>query len=216
MARSRSRKYYLIAFANLATLTLLLTIWTDKLEMLYNGSVLFIEFLKIVGITILSISGMWVLVIFFRKNNIQEIRKKIKYASILTLIISSLLYINYSKKIIQNRLLNANIREQVWQKSKNGMQRLRGNHLDSLSFEEYHEISKINWYPEIPESAENISFNFSRWGGLQGDYTFRLTYEVPATEKINEIEYKKDQFYKNTKVELIGKLKRVTYEEGES
>ena len=215
MARSGSKKYYLIAFANLAILTLLLVIWTDKLVMLYNGLVLFIEFLKIIGITILSLIGMRILVNYLRKKNIHEIRRKIKYAALLTLIISSLLYIDYSKKIIQNRLLNVKVRERVLVKSKKGMIRDLGNYVNNLSYEEYHEISKINWYPDIPKSAEKISFSY-HCRGFQGDYSFSLTYEVPASEKIDEFEYEKDQFYKNNKVEVIGKRKKVTYEQGES
>lgn len=211
----KSVKYYLIAIANLAILTLLLTVWTDKLEMMYNSSVLFIEFFKIIGITILSLIGMRILVYFFRRKNIHEFRKKIKYAAFLTLIISSLLYINYSKEIIQNRLLNVNMRANLWNKSIIGTHRLLGVHLDSLSFKEYHEISKTNWFPDIPESAENISFRCSKTD-FHGDYTFWVKYEVPESEKISEIKYKKNDFYKSIKVEVIGKRKKVTYEEGKS
>lgn len=211
----KSIKYFLIVFANLAILILLLVIWTDKLEMLYNSSVVFIELLKILGVTTLSLISMRILVSFLRNKNIYEIRKKIKYAVIVTCIVSSFLYINYSKKIIQNRLLNANIRERVWDKSKDKMEGgLLGNYLDDLSFEEYNEISKINWYPQIPQSAEKISFHCSR-RDFHGDYSFTLNFEVPVSEKISEMKYNKGQFSKSTNVEIIGNRKKVTYKESE-
>jgi len=211
----KSIKYVLIALANLVILTWLLSVWTDKLAMFFYSAVWENEFLKILGLTLLSLGAMRILVYYFRKKRITSYWIKIKYAIILTIGICSFLYVNYSIRIVQNSFLNAAIREQTWMKVKKSEHGRLGFFLYSISYKEYNEISKTNWFPEIPETAENISFSYYN-GGFQGDYTFNLNYEVPASEKVEEINIKKGDYYQSTTIKVTGYRKKVTYEEGES
>ena len=74
----KSLKYLIIVFVNLILLTILLTIWTDKLELQFNDSVRPIEFLKLIGITILGIAILGNVVSVFRKLKINSVKRKIR------------------------------------------------------------------------------------------------------------------------------------------
>jgi hypothetical protein len=199
----------LIAVANIALLTLMLVIWTDDLELLFNGSVRFNEFVRIIGFTFLALIGMRILVSYFRKKGIYEVRKKIKYAVILTLLICSFLYVPYSINIL-NRLINANTRQHILTKMENNY----SPKVDNLSLEEYKEIGRMIWFPKIPESAENISVGFYQDGFLP-DFTVDVNYEVPMDEKITELDSKNGQYSKTISVKIIGNRKKVYYHEGQ-
>ena len=98
----KSLKYLIIVFVNLILLTILLTIWTDKLELQFNDSVRPIEFLKLIGITILGIAILGNVVSAFRKLKIKSVKRKIRISTILILLISSYFYVDYSMKIYTN------------------------------------------------------------------------------------------------------------------
>ena len=211
----KSIKYFLIATVNLVILICLLSIWSDKLAILFYPDLKLIEFLKILGLTILSLAAMRILVYYTRKKGITSYLIKLKYGTMLTFGICSFLYVNYSIKIVQNCFLNEAIREQTWLKVKSSDYGHLGFFVDSLTFKEYNEISKTNWFPEISKTAKNISFSYYN-GGFQGDYTFNLNYEVPVSEKVEVINFKKDNYSKSTTIKVIGNRQKVTYEEGES
>ena len=211
----KSIKYLLIASVNFAILIWMMSIWTDKLAILFYPDLKLVEFLKILGLAILSLVAMRILVYYFRKKGIINYRIKLMYATFLMIGICSFLYVSYSIRIVQNSFLNAEIREKTWMKVKNGDKGRLGIFVNSLSYKEYNEISKTNWFPEIPKTAENISFIYYN-GGFQGDYTFNLDYDVPVSENVQQINLKKDQHLKSITVKIIGNRKKVTYEEGES
>lgn len=206
----KSIKYFLIAAANLAILTLLLALWTDEFERQFNLFVRPGEFLKIIAFTFLALIGMRILVVYFRKKKIYDTRRKIKYATILTILICLVLYFNYTIKAVQNRLVNATTREHIFGKLKS----TNNAKVDSLFFDEYKEIMRINGFPKIPESSKNISVDYYEDGFLP-DFSISVTYEVPITEIISEMKYKNGQYSKSITVEVIGQHKKVYYEEGE-
>jgi hypothetical protein len=85
----KSVKYLFIAIINLIVLTGLLVLWADNLELIFDDWIRPIEFLKIFGFTLFSLIGMRFLVSYFRKRNIQGVKKRIKLACLLTVLISS-------------------------------------------------------------------------------------------------------------------------------
>jgi len=91
----KSSKYLIIALLNLTVLTILLALWTDRLELLFNDWVRPIEFLKIIGFSIASLIAMRIAVSFFRKRAITDRKTKLRIALILTFLASSYLYIDY-------------------------------------------------------------------------------------------------------------------------
>src|SRR5688500_4509780 len=114
----KSLKYLIVAIVNLIFLTVLLALWTDKLELTFNERVRPREFLKIMGFSFLSLIAMRILVTFFRRRHITTTSLKIKIAALLTFLISSYLYIDYSTKVISNAILNKQFRNQIADKIK--------------------------------------------------------------------------------------------------
>ena len=209
-----SLKYLTIVAVNLITLTLLLALWTDKLERTINDFVRPIEFLKILGFTALSLIGIRLLVAYFRKKNIYSVKSKIKIAVILTFLISSYLYIGYTWKVFNNRILNGQFRTQISNKIKPSNQLACGTMADSLTVSEYQQISKMNWFPELPKEARNINYLYG-YDGFLPDYIFTLTYDLPLEVKVDTMIYTKGDFNSYRTFKIINGLKRVTYSEGE-
>ena len=89
-----------------------------------------------------------------------------------------------------------------------------GYKADSLTFDEYKEITKINWFPETPEKSEKISFYYTHDGFLP-DYSFYLSYDLPIDIKIDTINYVNGDFTKRRTFEIIGNIKRVVYSENQ-
>jgi hypothetical protein len=207
----RSLKYLIIAAVNVSILTAMLLLWTDKLQITYNFLILPIEFLKILGFSLVSLISMRVLINYFRKKNIISITSKIKIASLLTFLISSYLYIDYSSRIIRNRIIDGEFRARVADKIKK-TGRLNGTKADSLTIEEYKAIAKTVPFPQIPGEAENIGYSYD-FDGLLPDYYFSLTYEIPKKIEIDTMNYHKPHFFKYQTFEVIGDKKKVIYNE---
>ncbi|MEO8406192.1 MAG: hypothetical protein ABI480_16405 [Chitinophagaceae bacterium] len=208
----RSLKYLLIAFANTAILTLMLALWTDELELKLNRGVRFFEFLKIIGFTIAVLIGMRMLVSYFKNINATRFRYKMRITILVTLLVSSYLYISYSYKVIKNVVVESNFRKQIADKIKTDDQLNKGAG-DSLSLKEYKETIKITKLPALPESATNISYEYYSEGFLP-DYSLTLIYDMPLSATIESIDYKKGKFSKYQQWEIVGDKKRVTYSEG--
>jgi hypothetical protein len=58
---------------------------------------------SILKFTMFSLIGMRVLVFYFRKKKIYELKTKLRLAIFITLLISSYLYVEYSVKIVNNQ-----------------------------------------------------------------------------------------------------------------
>lgn len=210
----KSIKYILIAIINAAILTALLAIWTDKLELTFNQYARFLGFLKIIGLTAASLSGMRILVSLFKNGDSKNMRrKKILYSIIFTLTISSYLYGLYAVKI-HNRLANESIRQSLINKIE-AIQLLHGTKADNMTYQEYAILAEVAGFKKVvSESASNISYQYS-YDGFLSDYTFFLLYEVPSNTEIEIIDYKNGDFRKSQTFEIIGNKKVVKYEEHE-
>ncbi len=208
----KSFKYLIIATVNLIILTALLAFWTDKLELTYNNLVRPLEFLKILGFTGLSLIGMRILVFYFRKKNIQTTRTILKSAMILTILISSYLYVDYSIKFVKNVIINRQFRNEIAHKIKPANGLANGTTAANLTIKEYQEIAGINQFPKLPIEATNITYNY-QYDGFLPDYSFSLTYDLPIEMKVDSIKYTNGDFSKYQSFKIIDNKKRVTYEE---
>ena len=210
----KSFKYILVATVNFILLTVLLALWTDKLELTFNDWVRPREFLKILGFYLVSLIAIRILVSFFRNRNITKTSSKIKVAALVTFLISSYVYIDYSTKVISNVIVNRQFRNQIADKIKPSKKLANGTRGDSLTIKEYQQITKMYWFPKIPVEALNIQYNCG-YDGFLPDYSFTLTYDLPIQFKVDTISYSKGDFSKSQSFEIIDNKKRVTYSEYE-
>jgi hypothetical protein len=210
----RAIKYLLIILINLIALTILLAIWTDSFELTYHNWVRPLEFLKIIGFTVLSLIGIKILVWICRKKGIISSKKKIRYATVLTLIICSYLYVDYFMKITRNQIVNREIRNNIMDKVKPASMLANGTKAEGLTLNEYRFITRATWFPDLPDQAENITYVYS-YDGFLPDYIFTLIYDMPLDFKIEEINLIKGDFSKSQTVEQLSDKLRITYEESE-
>ena len=206
----RSLKYIIVALINLTVLTILLALWTDRLELLFNDWVRPIEFLKIIGFTIASLIAIRIAVSFFRKRTITDVKTKIKITSFLTLLVSLYLYIDYSAKLINNRIINGHVRSLIAAK----IQSTDGNRTkaNNLTIREYQEISKLTQFPELPKQATNINYSY-QYDGFLPDYYFELTYNLPKETKVDTIYFQQGDFTRSQRVDVLNDKLKVTYTE---
>jgi hypothetical protein len=208
----RSLKYFIIALFNLTLLTILLALWTDRLELFLNDGVRIIEFLKIIGFTIASLLAMRIAVSFFRRWNINDTKTKIRISFFLTLLVSIYLYIDYSAKLVNNRIINGKLREQTANKiqSADG----NGTKAKNLTIQEYQELSKVTWFPKLPKQATNINYSYE-YDGFLPDYYFELVYNVPKEIKVDTLYFQQGDFTRSQTVQIFSDNKKVTYTESE-
>ena len=205
-----SFKYLIIAIVNLIILTVFLAFWTDELELTFNDWVRPREFLKIIGFSILSLLGMRILVSYFGYRNITSTRLKIKIAALLTFLISSWLYIDYSSKLISNVIVNGQFRTQIADKIRPLNESANRTKAENLTIKEYQEITKMYGFPKLPAQASNITFMYEDDDFLP-DYLFTLTYDLPEQINVDSINYQKGEFSKYQSFVIADKKKRITY-----
>lgn len=209
----KSLNHFLIAGVNLLILTLLLLLWTDKLELAFSPLARPIEFSKIIGLTVLALVGMRILVHISDKRTTSESkRKRLLYSILFTMAISSFFYVNYGLKTY--RCLFDQTRQTLAEKIKDTQTMANGTMADNLTYKEYALLAEIGRFPKVPETAEKISYSHAYDGSLP-DYTFQLRYEVPLETDIEIIDFKKGHFSKSQTLIIKGNRKLVTYEEGE-
>ena len=210
----KSIKYLTIATVNLIILTALLAFWTDKLELIYNDWVRPLGFLKILAFTAFSLICMRILVYYFRKKNIQTTSTKLKAAILLTFLVSSYLYVDYSIKFVKNVIVNGQFRNDIADKIKPSNGLANGTAAANLTIREYQVIASMNGFPKLPIEATNIMYDY-QYDGILPDYSFTLAYDLPKEMKVDTINYESGDFSKYQTFEFVGNKKRVTYNEGE-
>jgi hypothetical protein len=209
----KSIKYFLIAGINAGLLTILLALWTDDLEITFNSWVRPIEFLKIIGLTFISLLAMRILVgVMNKRVKVNLAHRKLIYSSLLTLAISSYFYVSYVAKAYST--LFDEIRPQLLDKIEVIDVIGVGTTADSLTNHEYSLLTNITWFPEIHETAYEISYTDWHEGFLP-DYTFLLTYTLPDSIDIDEMHLEEGRFSKELTVKVEGDRKLVTYMEGQ-
>lgn len=200
----KSLKYLAIATINAALLAAMLWIWADKLELIFNDSVLIIETLKIIGCTIASLIAMRIVVYVFSKKNISNTRTKISIASVLTFLISSYLYTIYFVNITDHKITDRKFRQQIVEKTKYTS---ISKEAAGLSYKEYAFIAKLMWFPEVDSKATNISFSY-QYDDFLPDYSFSLRYDAPKGIKLTPLTYTQRDLSKNQTIDTVnGRLK---------
>ena len=207
-------KYITTILVNFAVLLGLLRLWIDPFELALSPGVFFNEIFKIIEFSILSLIGLRILVIFFRKRNIQSVKQKIKYATLLTVVICSYLYVGYAVKIINNRFLNNKLRTELLDKTViQRFNRFDNTFGKNLNIKEYRQIARILKLPKLQSEAKNIEYDCSKSGFLGYEYSISVTYNLPLDTEIEEINYSKDDFIKSQSVKKQNKTLRVKFEE---
>ncbi|MCG2419763.1 hypothetical protein K8089_12080 [Aequorivita sp. F47161] len=188
-------------------MTGLLVYWTDLVELTFNNWVRPIEFLKIIGFTLISLIGIRIAIGFFRKRN-TAIKKRLQVSVLITILVSSFLYFNYSKKIYENRIQKSDLRKELAMKIEAANGLAFGTKADNLTFEQYQEITKLNWFPKLQKNADSISYYYT-YDGILPDYSFTVSYNLPITIEIDSTEFK----YGAIEIVTIGNKKRISYSE---
>ena len=209
----KSLKYLIVVTVNLVLLTIMLAIWTDKFELEFNDLVRPIEFLKLIGISILGLIILASSVSIFRKYKINSVKKRIKISVILMLSISLYFYVDYSIKIYRNRVTNGELRNGIMEKVspiENGLG--FGTKADNLTRKEYSEITKVSWFKKIPNDAENIEYRYS-YEGFLPDYSFSISYDLPKESQVDTLNFVDGSFSRKQSFKIVGNKVRVTYYE---
>lgn len=211
----RSIKYLIIVVVNLAIPTVLLVLWTDELELTFNEIVRGIEIFKIAGFGILSVIGIGIVIYVFRRRKIKSGGLKFAFAVMVTLAISSYLYVDYSGKVIDHVMVNRKFRKQVADKIQPLRELAYGTTARNLTIEEYRQIRKICGFPELPSEASDIQYKYS-YDGFLPDYSLELIYNLPVWTKVDAINYQNKNFSRYQSFEMVGDGKRVSYVEYEN
>jgi hypothetical protein len=206
----KSLKYLLIVFLNLLLLSILLAWWTDEIELTLNEWVRPFEFVKLIGISIILCIALRLLIIFFRKKNVQPVSKRLKIAGLITVLLSSHFYCQYAPKIIHNRFINGKIRDRVAMKIEPSG--LNGFKAHDLTIEEYNVLAKAKHFHAIAKEATAIQFAFD-YDGFLPDYIFELDYDVPLNMKIDTFSYHNGRIDKYQLLDFKGVKQTVHYEE---
>jgi hypothetical protein len=165
--------------------------------------------LKIIVFTIAALAVMRIAVFFFRKRTIVDVKTKMKIATILTLLTSSYLYIDYSGKLLNNRIINRQVREQAARKLKSA----DGNGItaNNLTIQEYQQVSK---FPKVPNQATNINYAFE-YDGFLPDYYLKVIYNIPKEVKADTLYFQQGEFTRSQTVDTLGDTLKVTYIESQ-
>lgn len=203
--------YIFIAIINWVFLRYLLKISTDTLDVQIEESYTGIGILIITIVTFLSLVGMRVFVFIVRKKTLQE-QTKIKVATIITLTISSFLYVHYLTKYKNDIIANGNFRNQIALKVKKS-DWFFGTQAINLTLKEYQEIKrKIKKLPNLPREATSIDYYYE-YDGFLSDYNFSLEYNLPKHVKLDTVNYKKDGYTKTQSFIFLKNKKRIKYSE---
>lgn len=204
---SNTKKYRIVILINLILLTGLLAYWTDFVELTFNSGVRPIEFLKIIGCTLLSLIAIRIAMRFFRKRKTPT-NRRIQISALITFLISSFLYFNYLNKIYVNRFLKGELRKELAIKIEPVNLLPYGTKADNLTFEQYAEITRIKWFPKLQKNADSISYSYW-YEGFLPDYSFDVCYYLPKNVEVDSSEFK----YGEIRIDTFGNKKRVCYSE---
>jgi len=208
----KSAKYLIISLVNGAILSIWLALWTDDLELTFNQFVRPLEFLKILAVGFMALIAVRLYLLYLKKKGITTVRKKIKGAVVLTILISSYLYIVYAQRIVSNVIIKGTFRAQLAAKIKPWARLANGTQAAGLTIEEYQTIVALTGFPPLPLAANNIEYRYD-FDGFLPDYSLQLSYDVPSETPIATYDHINGRYSNSQSVKVIGGIKRVTYGE---
>ena len=207
----RSFKYLLIALVNLLVLIVMLALWADALLLTFNSVTVLWELLRILGFTLLALIGMSLLVFTLRRRGAVPVRQRIKRAVLLTLILCSWLYVDYSVKLINNRVVNRTVRADLVSKVAT-FPFPRTLFAENLTPKEYRQIRTVVEFPELPPEASNIRISYSI-SGLQGDYNMEVHYDLPPDTPVDQLEHREGDLVTRRSHEVLEDRVRATWKQ---
>jgi hypothetical protein len=190
----------------------MLLLWTDKFEVAFNEGVRTVEFLRILVFTMASLAAVYFVLLLLKKRKVSDASLKIKITALVTFLASSYLYIDYVAKVVDNRFVNQQLRENILKKVRPADQMAYGTRADSLSLREYKVVAGKRGYPKLPDAARNISY-IDAYDGFLPDYYFSIAYEVPKEVKTDTFTVEKGNFIRQQAVKDLDRTKKVTYYE---
>lgn len=211
---SKSVKYLIVSLVNLFILSILLALWTDDLEMTFHPLVRPVEFLKILFFSFLSLIIVRIYSLYLRKKCISKPGTKIKGAVILTVLVSSYLYIDYIRRFASNALTNGAFRDQLAEKIRPSNTLANGTKASGLNLKEYQMIAALTGFPPLPPTAHNIRYEYA-YDGFLPDYSLDLVYDVSLETPVVTYDRRTERFQDSQSVRVIGTIKRVTHSEGQ-
>ena len=203
----KSIKYIAIAGVNIVILTILFAFGQDAIQTHFDKFYGIIGLLKIISFSFLGLLGIRTAVGYFRKRKM-SIKVRIKYACIIMVVISSVLYIDFFQRIYENRIMNRELRMSLIEKIEPARGLAYGTKAHGLTLQEYKEITKLNWFPEIENEAYDISY-FYTYDGFLPDFSFELSYSLPVYIDVEMEKFK----YGKTVIDTTKNVKRINYSE---
>lgn len=200
-------KNIILFICNIILLTIMLAIWTDDIELTFNNYVRPLGFLKIIGVSTLGLILIRATKPFLKKKKLSP-KTLLLISGIIILSTSSFLYVNYSRNIYLNRIKNISARTSLSKKIEPTNALAFGNTADNLTFQEYSEITKSNWFPKLQKEADSISY-FYTYDGFLPDYELSISYTIPKTTPVDSTYLK----YGNINILEFQDRKRVSYQE---
>jgi hypothetical protein len=200
-------KYLIIILLNMVVLTILLALWTDNLELWLQPYRRPIEFLKILGLAALTLVVVGCYFLYRRKRAMRN-SIKIKRTILLTVLLSSPLYLIYTERILSNVLINGEFRNQLAARIHPCTELANGMQAAGLTAKEYQLIASSRGLPEVPSTACNIAFKYA-YDGFLPDYSLELTYDMPLLPRVTGFKENKDRWSRSQSVRVLGATQRV-------
>ena len=137
--------------------------------------------------------------------------KRIIISVVFTLLISLWLHAGYTIKAVNNRIINRNTRQLALLKIReNNIPYGSGFYAQNLTWSEYHQIAKIKGYKKVPMDASDINISYTI-SGMQGDYVFNLSYQLPLGSEVDETENVIGDIIEHQSFEEKSDIIKVTY-----
>jgi hypothetical protein len=169
--------------------------------------------LTILLFTLGSAISIWLFEYFCRKIGILNFRTKWIGLVVLTFLIYLYLYLDYSSKIIHNRITHAELRSEIFFKIEHPKTMALGFKADSLTYLEYSEITSSKWLLEVPRESSNISISFS-YDGFLPDFQYDLSYDIPLNVEVETFEENYAESFRNQSVEKFENKQRIIFQSG--
>lgn len=209
--------YYLVVVLNFAILFFLLKTWTEgcfykDLDTWCQG----IELLKILGMSFCLLFGKSWIPILIKSYQIfkSDTKNRFFYSILICLMVTSIKYYHYLSMIKETNYDKYELRNRICSKLEfdNDPVMFRWKSEGrNLTIQEYKELGKIIYLPNIPDESKHINYEHSEG---PPDYGIKIEYTLSLESQIEEFEINGERgLRKKQKVRLNGESKIVIYEE---
>lgn len=207
--------HLLLISAHAVVLYFIAKLWIDEFELKISPHRIDSQ------LNIIFVFSCVVVIVFLVKRIVQRkkqqtILQRFKISAVLTLIVFSWLYVDYTAQIIRNRLINQNVRAELLDKTFIGnMGRATFVNAKDLSYREYKQFARPLKLIKLNKKAYDITLDCDVTRNLAGEYATNITYSLSSSIDVKEFEYQGDRkdYKKSQTVEPVGEVQKVTFEE---